>query len=142
MIESGLAAFANVRTDDIVSVAMPSTVPVAADQARFELAMLEAPRALDPAFAAPQTSPSPTVIDNPASLGDRILASVDQMRTGYQETMQRIDTNLQSDPAPETRMRDMMEMFVDITRLSLQQEVLGKLAGKSTQNLDTLLKGQ
>ena len=142
MIESGMAAFTSVRTDEITSVAMPSLTPSPTDQARFELAMLEAPRALDPAFAAPQSSPTPTVIDNPASLGDRILASVDQMRTGYQETMQRIDTQLQSEPAPETRMRDMMEMFVDITRLSLQQEVLGKLAGKATQNLDTLLKAQ
>lgn len=142
MIESGVMAFANLRTDEVVSVAMPATAPSTADQARFELAMVEAPRALDPAFASPQASPSPTVVDNPASLGDRILASVDQMRTGYQETMQRIDTNLQAEPAPETRMLDMMEMFVDITKLSLQQEVLGKLAGKSTQNLDTLLKGQ
>jgi type III secretion protein I len=142
MIESGLATFTSVRMDEIVDVAMPSAMPSTSDQARFELAMLEAPRALDPAFAAPQTSPTPLVVDNPASLGDRILASVDQMRTGYQETMQRIDTQIQAEPSPETRMQNMMEMFVDITRLSLQQEVLGKLAGKATQNLDTLLKAQ
>lgn len=141
MIEASILSIGGTRPEEVVSAALPGSVP-AADQARFELALLEGPHALSPAFAGPETLRMPPVTETPATLGDRILASVDQMRSGYQDTLERIDTALQSEPRPETRMRDMMEVFVDITKLSLQQEMLGKLAGKSTQNLDTLLKGQ
>lgn len=126
-----------------VAAATPAALPAAPppppeqDVAVFEAALtaprldlqgvVEAPPLVEPAIVTPGT------------LGERILASVEQMRVGYKEGMTRIDATMDK---PEVGSMDMMRLMVDAMRMSVQQEMLAKMVGRSVQNLDQLLKGQ
>lgn len=122
----------------LVPAAVPAVpAPPAEDVGRFEAA-LSAPRVTITELGQEPPVIEPTVL-TPATLGDRILASVEQIRVGYHEGMARIDSTMRRD---DVRLPDMMRLFVDTIHMSLQQEMLAKMVGRSTQTLDQLIKGQ
>jgi hypothetical protein len=131
--------------DEAMSVVEPvaAPMPTAHEIARFEAA-LSPPLAIG---EAPPALPPPSMVeamDNPATLGDRILAGVDAMRADYKQSMGEMSDSLKAHSASGEMMQinDAMRIYVEVLRLTMSQEMLGKLVGKSTQNLETLLKGQ
>ena len=61
------------------------------------------------------------------------------MRVDYKAGVERMDTTMRQE---EVRLPDMMRVMVDAMQMGLQQEMLSKMVGRTTQNLDSLLKGQ
>jgi len=121
----------------VPAASLPATLPVpsADDALKFEAALVP-PREVVPEAIQPQVQPA---IVTPDTLGERILTSVEKMRVDYQAGMGRVDATMQNQQA---RMPDMMRLMVDVMQMSLQQEMLSKTVGRTTQNIDTLLKGQ
>jgi len=118
--------------------ALQAAVPGPEDAAKFEAAFSRPHVTIAPLDTSPaQPVPLPTA--TPPVLGERILASVERMRVGYHEGMTRMDASMHKDgmSSPE-----IMAVFIDAMRISIQQDMLSKLVGRTTQNMDTLLKGQ
>jgi type III secretion system YscI/HrpB-like protein len=120
----------------------PPTPPVE-EVARFDMALAQ-PYAVQPLPTEASPPITGAAMDSPATLGERILSTVDAMRVHYRETLQKVDTTLTTHAQVGESMPvgDMMRVMFEVTRLTLQEEMLSKLVGKSSQNLDTLLKGQ
>lgn len=116
----------------------PPVQPLSDDVARFDLA-LATPHALGQDL---QQIPQLQNAMDPGTLGERILAGIDRMRDTYQVGMGKIQNTMQADPGQHIGARELMQVFFDVSRLMMQQELLGKVVGKTTQNVDTLLKGQ
>ena len=123
----------------LVTVTPPEvTAPSAADVGRFELALAQPRITIEPLDAAPPAAIEPAIA-TPGALGERILTTVERMRVGYQEGMSRVDATLHQEAL---RGPDMMRLLIETMRMSLQQEMMSKMVGRTTQNLDQLLKGQ
>jgi type III secretion protein I len=144
MTQIALLSMAQLMPDEAMTVVEPQAAPVpsAADVARFEAAMLPTPVVGE----APAALPAPSMVeamDNPATLGDRILAGVDAMRADYRKSIAEMNESMTTPRAdPSMQVNDALRIYVEVLRLTMSQEMLGKLVGKSTQNLETLLKGQ
>jgi hypothetical protein len=103
------------------------------------------------------------------TLADQILSSVEQMSKDYHRLMDKTEKMLEPGPAearlgpsssttisndaaqmakPETPLdaveatRDILAMQFDIGRLMVHEQLVSSAAGRSNQNLDTLLRGQ
>ena len=140
-----MLSMAQLMPDEAMSTVetMAPVMPTAHEIARFEAA-LSPPLAIG---EAPPALPAPSMVeamDNPATLGDRILAGVDAMRADYKQSMGEMNESMKEKNASGEMLQinDAMHMYVEILRLTMSQEMLSKLVGKSTQNLETLLKGQ
>lgn len=111
-----------------------------ADAARFE-AMLHPPEAAPPAVE----TVAPT-IESPATLGDRVLAGIDQMRTIHHERVGEIRSSLEGarleDGTVRLEVQDLMRLQMDLMRVVFQEDLLSKIVGRTTQNVDSLLRGQ
>jgi hypothetical protein len=119
-------------------VVVPAEIAPIDDVGRFEAAM-SAPRLTVDRVETPQLVEPESGIVTPTALGERILNGMERMRVSYQEGMARIDGTVRKD---DMRLPDFMRLFVDTMHMSIQQDMLGKMVGRTTQNLDQLLKGQ
>lgn len=80
-------------------------------------------------------------VDNgPATPGDGLLASLDRMRTEQTGKINEIKDRLQN--GEELSVSDLLRAQMDISQVTFEQEIASKAAGKATQGLDSLLKGQ
>jgi hypothetical protein len=145
MTQIAMLTMAQLMPDEAVTLPEPAAglVPSAADIARFEAALAPVPVIGE----APSALPPPSMVeamDNPATLGDRILAGVDAMRADYRKSMAEMNESMAAprDADAAMQVQDSLRLYVEVLRLTMSQEMLGKLVGKSTQNLETLLKGQ
>jgi type III secretion system YscI/HrpB-like protein len=75
----------------------------------------------------------------PKSAGDVILQGVEKMRGVFDARETRINQLMSS---PTIDARTMMAMQMEMTNFSVLVDVSSKLTGKTTQTLDTLMKGQ
>jgi len=75
----------------------------------------------------------------PKSAGDLILQGMEQMRGVFDARETRINQLMSS---PSIDARTMMAMQMEMTNFSVLVDVSSKLTGKTTQTLDTLMKGQ
>ncbi|HET6468608.1 MAG TPA: type III secretion system inner rod subunit SctI [Geminicoccaceae bacterium] len=141
MTEIAMLSTVNPMPDEPLTV--PAAPPAEPDVSRFELALAQ-PFAVQPLPGEAVPPVSAAMMDNPATLGDRILSSVDSMRVHYRETLEKVDSTLNSHASvgESLPVQDMMRVMFEVTRLTLHEEMLSKLVGKTSQNLDTLLKGQ
>jgi len=74
------------------------------------------------------------------SLGDKILHGLQNVKSGYDSQVGAVQNSLKGgDPLS---VNEMMQLQLDLSKLSLQGELINKTVSKSTQNLDTLLKSQ
>jgi len=83
------------------------------------------------------------VVDNgPASgtPGDGLLASMDRMRTSHAGKVDAIKDQLAA--GGELSVSDLLRAQMEISQVTFEQEIASKAAGKATQGLDSLLKGQ
>jgi type III secretion protein I len=113
------------------------------DVERFRNALMTAPStdAGGPSpLSASQVSPSP-VGGSPATntLGDAILNTLQtastQMTQSWQQAAQAVSHS-------DLNMADMLSLQMAVIQTSIQYELLGKGIGKTTQNLDQILKTQ
>ena len=73
--------------------------------------------------------------------GARILDSVQNMRSGYENAVTDLKDLVGKASADDFGPADAMKLQMKMQEVMLQQELLGKVVSKSTQNIDTLLKG-
>jgi type III secretion protein I len=128
-----LAATTDTQADTAAGGAAPG------DAARFQ-AMLDP---LEPVPVQPGMAPLP--IESPATLGDRILVGIDQMRGEYREKVGRMAENLEAariEDGGQMQVHHLMQLQMDLMRVMFQEDLLGKIVGRTTQNVDSLLKGQ
>lgn len=137
IVQSMMPAAASTAALPVEPAAFAPAVPAPEDVGKFEAALVpprpsvqdldSVPPALEPAIATPDT------------MGERILASVDRMRVEYKAGVERMDVSMRKD---SVGMPEVMQVMVDAMKMSLQTEMLSKVVGRATQNVDQLLKGQ
>lgn len=119
-----------------------ATPPAAAadDVALFQAAMAPPSEVETAVFLAPAPAPAdaPTA---PPSLGQAILDGMDGVRHQFDSATTGIRHVLES-TASDLTIRDMLSIQMQISTLSIQQDLMGKIVGKTTQNVDQLLKAQ
>lgn len=74
--------------------------------------------------------------------GNRILDSVQNMRSGYENAVNDLKDLVGKASAENFGPADAMKLQMKMQEVMLQQELMSKVVSKSTQNIDTLLKGQ
>jgi type III secretion protein I len=126
-------------------------LPVADVVTRFEAALNGATWTVQPGEGigqlealerAGRVDPTLPAIETPSSLGDKILQGVDRVRAEYKDTMAVMQERLTPIDAQPVGLQEMIRVHMEITRMTLQEELIGKIVGRSTQNVETLLKGQ
>jgi type III secretion system YscI/HrpB-like protein len=117
-----------------------AAAPQVADQlatARFAEIMAPPVGPLAPmAQAVAQTYPQAGSM----SLGDSVLAGMRNMQSSFQETVQKVSASLE--PGAQMTLPDMLKMQLSLVQLSVQVEVASKAIGRSTQNIDQLVRIQ
>ena len=74
-----------------------------------------------------------------SSPGAKILDHMNNMRTGFKDAIQELQSTLSTagnNPA------DMLKVQMKLQQVTMQQDLMGKVVSKSEQNVDQLLKGQ
>ena len=74
--------------------------------------------------------------------GNRILDSVQNMRSGYDNAVHDLQDLVGKASADNFGPGDALKLQMKMQEVMLQQELMSKVVSKSTQNIDTLLKGQ
>ncbi len=123
------------------ALASPATAPDELASARFA-ALMQAPEVSQPVPVHPGSMHSDAVRSSaaPQSLGDRLLASLQTASGNYKSSFEEVQSALKSNQSME--MREMMAMQLQITQMSVQYELLGKVVSRSTQNVDQLVRVQ
>lgn len=127
-----------------VTAAVPPLAPAAAapaDVARFAAAIAPPPDAAVHHATPFSVPPQAEAAAPPASLGQAILDGMNGVRRQFDDTMTGIRSVLDN-AATDLSARDMLSIQMQISMLTLQQDLMGKIVGKSTQNVDQLLKAQ
>jgi type III secretion system YscI/HrpB-like protein len=122
-------------------VPAPLPMPDPAAVGQFETAMAT-PHGLDQVLGQELNPNLQTLEFTPNSLGERILATFDQMRETHHTTMAEMNGMLSPAAGEKASLPDLMTVYLEVYRLTITEDMLAKLVGKATQNLDTLLKGQ
>ncbi|CCB66713.1 type III secretion system inner rod subunit SctI [Hyphomicrobium sp. MC1] len=128
----------------------PSAVPRPPSEdavARFHEAMSGSSGAQPEAQAAQPASETGGVErvqpEGPSTPGDAILRGLGHMNEGFDHAMQQVNDVLsKTKPGEMMNTADLMKVQMSFTQASVQQDVIGKVVGKATQNLDTFLKNQ
>ncbi len=74
--------------------------------------------------------------------GEKILDNLSNMNKSFKESLQKIHNILDKDGMQVISTRDMMKVQMELYTMQFKQEMTSKIATKSTQNLDSLLKNQ
>lgn len=149
VIETKLATAAGIG---IPAPGLGQGAPAAArpeDVARFEAALTAPPAETGPATAQAavvgELQPAPptqmAALTAPTSLGEAILDGISRVRDTFDGTVTSI-RHLLDTTTSEMTIRDMLSIQMQIATLTIQQDLMGKIVGKATQNVDQLLKAQ
>lgn len=92
-------------------------------------------------FAPPMAQPEKPVETAPPSLGQSILDGIGSLRGQFDASAAKIENYLDAKSVDLT-VRDMMSVQMQISTLTIQQDLMGKIVGKATQNVDQMLKAQ
>ncbi|MET4580099.1 type III secretion system inner rod subunit SctI [Ottowia thiooxydans] len=117
----------------------PAAAPNELAAARFA-AIMNAPEVAPVAVAAEPSAALASVSATSETRGDRMLASLQGVSEDFRNTWTTLQTELQSDQSMS--LRDMMNLQLQVTQMSVQFELLGKVVSRSTQNFDQLVRVQ
>lgn len=129
------------------AVAPDAAAPAAVDPAQAErFAALATPVAdaapaatgLAPLAAPPATA---SVAMPDGTMGDRLLQGLQQVQGDFQAHLQAVGRLLEPGAPPAT-VPELLKLQLAMAQLSVQVEVVGKAIGRSTQNLDQLVRMQ
>ncbi|MBL8334032.1 MAG: type III secretion system inner rod subunit SctI [Rubrivivax sp.] len=77
----------------------------------------------------------------PSTLGDRVLGSLQRVQTDFNGHLSAVNQLLDpSRPAPA--VTELLRMQIGAAHMAVQLEVMGKVIGRSTQNIDQLVRMQ
>ena len=132
---------------DLGSAAAPAAAlrPAEPDAAaRFAERMAEANPLPGVAAPAPVTAPNTVPMASPITaptLGEQVLQGLQQVQGDFQSHLQAVGRML-APGAPTPDVADLLRLQLAMAQLSVQVEVVGKAIGRSTQNLDQLVRMQ
>ncbi|MFH0787904.1 MAG: type III secretion system inner rod subunit SctI [Pseudomonadota bacterium] len=89
----------------------------------------------------PQTAP-PRTDESTPTLGDAILQGIEKMKADHENRVRQIENNLEEIGDQPMTTQNMMKLQFDLMKLNVQQEVVSKVADKTTQGIQTLFKNQ
>lgn len=135
---------------------MPQPEVNAQDQARFEDAMGQTGQTnstehVDPTQNDPSMVNNPngdTFVNNPdaasvpPSLGEAILDSVQRMRANHDAKADSIEQKLINSEGKEMSMKDCIELQFEVMQMSIEQDLTGKIADKTSNGVQTLFRNQ
>jgi hypothetical protein len=124
------------------------------DQQRFEEAL--ARPNLEPGVPAESAAPDQAITaaqpTDPADmasstgsmdrLGDEILRSVDQAHRAYEQNLDRINQEIGKSGKDPMSLGQLMHLQFDVIKFGLDQDLTTKIADKTTQGIETVLKDQ
>ena len=107
-------------------------------------ATAQVPAGLNPVEASPQieVSRAPEPVAEVPSPGDAILRGLNQVRQDMDLGLDRFSNMVQTLGEGPMAPQDMLKIQWEAQQIGMQFDLLGKVAGKATQNLDSLLKNQ
>jgi hypothetical protein len=76
------------------------------------------------------------------SLGDEILSSIEQAHRGYEQNLDKINQDVGKSGAEPTSLGHLMQLQLDVIKFGLNQDLTTKIADKTTQGFETVLKNQ
>lgn len=72
-------------------------------------------------------------------LGDSVVDELFDLKGSYNESLEQLNNRLGEGVESPA---DLMKIQFDLAKITMQQELLAKAAGKTTQNVETLIKAQ
>ncbi|WP_051610016.1 type III secretion system inner rod subunit SctI [Terasakiella pusilla] len=75
------------------------------------------------------------------TMGTKILDNLQNTNAKYKEVMAQAEQAL-GGASGDLSAKEMMNLQMKLQQVQLQQDLMGKVASKTSQNVDTLLKGQ
>jgi Type III secretion basal body protein I, YscI, HrpB, PscI len=72
------------------------------------------------------------------SLGDEILSSIEQAHNAYEQNLDKINQEV----GEPTSLGHLMQLQFDVIKFGLDQDLTTKIADKTTQGVETVLKNQ
>lgn len=126
---------------------VPSVAPEAANTAYFS-SLMSAPLAGEPVSAASGAAPpvaAATATSTPPAvqgltLGETVLRGMQNVSTDLQQSWSKVGQVL--DGNSSLSVSDLLKVQMGLIQTSVQFEFMGKVVGRSTQNLDQLVKLQ
>ncbi len=120
----------------------------AKDQAKFDEAMNQAPEQAEQ--STPQNVDQAQHVnqadcDNsapPPTLGDAILDGLEQMKHSHDTRAASIEEQFAASGAEPMSVQDCMKLQFEVMQLSLEQDMTGKIADKTSQGVQTLFRNQ
>ncbi len=83
-------------------------------------------------------SSSVTPVKGEVSLGDRILQGLESIQNDAKVARDSVTTQIQGD----SRVNQMLDLQLQVSQLTANQQILGQVGSKTNQGMQTLLKGQ
>ena len=119
----------------------------AADQARFENAMNDGPsgdQVPSPSDAPPQNAPqvAPATPGNPPSVGDAVLEGLEKMKTSYDAKVDSVNEQFAGLKEGSLSVQEAIRLQFELTQLSFQTEMTGKVSDKTSQGVQSLFRNQ
>lgn len=106
------------------------------DAERFSR-LMEAPSASTP---TPQIAPTKSV-SSADGLGDKVLARMSTMGDEFKKTWEQV-ADVVAGPDNSLSMQDMLKAQMHLVKVATEYEMIGKAIGKSTQNVDQMIRMQ
>ena len=75
-------------------------------------------------------------------LGDEILKSVEQAHRAYEQNLDRINKEVGKSGKDQMSVGQLMQLQFDVMKFGLNQDLTTKIADKTTQGFETVLKNQ
>jgi hypothetical protein len=76
------------------------------------------------------------------SLGDEILSSIQRAHRAYEQNLDQINQEVGKSGAEPTSLGHLMQLQFDVIKFGLAQDLTTKIADKTTQGFETVLKNQ
>lgn len=109
------------------------------DQTRFEDALRQP-------GGQPADGVAETNADNNArrddSIGDAILDGLEKMKSSHDARSERIEHQLTDPSGKELSVQECIKLQFEVMQMSMEQELTGKVADKTSQGVQTLFKNQ
>lgn len=119
----------------------PSTLPPSdLVTERFNAVMSAAPLpAQPPAIMGGRHVASASSLNEPQTLGNQILSSLQSVSTDYAQKWKNVTAGL-DEVARRPSAGSMLKVQSELLQVSVQYELVGKAVSRSTQNIDTLVR--
>ncbi|MBS1196642.1 MAG: EscI/YscI/HrpB family type secretion system inner rod protein [Proteobacteria bacterium] len=130
----------SVLTTDTPAVSASSVVPDSRATERFNEIMQS-----DPVVLVTTQQVQLPVVANPMqvanlNLGDRILNGLQGVSTDFQQSWKNVTAVLEG--GNTMTAADLLKMQMNLTQMSIQYDLVGKVISRSTQNIEQLVKIQ